>query len=186
MLVFRKFCEILVSTRFCGVCARYFSCFYIEIAYSSFTFCGAWTLSFCTFRWKVSKIQENEHTSVVQPWQQHNFPKSSLSQSGWKVRNAHYKLTSPYYWMKLQQKQQQWHHHHQKQKPTTFLLKCACSLYPVAYTTLPIISLLEPLLSPFYVICRIWSNFTLTLPPLCSGSRFPFHLCRQWGFDQSG
>ena len=39
-----------------------FSCFNIEIAYSNFTFCGAWTPSFFTFSWKLSQIQENEHT----------------------------------------------------------------------------------------------------------------------------
>ena len=39
-----------------------FSHFYIEIAYSNFTFCGAWTPSFCEFTWKLSKFQQNEHT----------------------------------------------------------------------------------------------------------------------------
>ena len=39
-----------------------FSHFNIAIAYSNFTFCGAWTPSFCEFTWKQSKFQENEHT----------------------------------------------------------------------------------------------------------------------------
>ena len=38
-----------------------FSCFYIDIAYSNFTFCGAWTPSLFACRWKLSKFQENEH-----------------------------------------------------------------------------------------------------------------------------
>ena len=42
-----------------------FSCFNIEIANSNFTFCGAWTPSFCVFSWKLSQIQENEHTPVL-------------------------------------------------------------------------------------------------------------------------
>ena len=40
----------------------FFSCFNIEIAYSGFTFCCAWSPSFFEFIWKVSKFQENEHT----------------------------------------------------------------------------------------------------------------------------
>ena len=39
-----------------------FSCFNIEIAYSNFTFCGAWTPILSTFRWKMWKIHKNEHT----------------------------------------------------------------------------------------------------------------------------
>ena len=39
-----------------------FSHFYIAIAYSNSTFCGAWTPSFCEFTWKLSKFQQNEHT----------------------------------------------------------------------------------------------------------------------------
>ena len=39
-----------------------FSCFNIEIAYSNFTFCGAWTPGFFAFRWKLSEFQQNKHT----------------------------------------------------------------------------------------------------------------------------
>ena len=39
-----------------------FSHFYIAIAYSNSTFCGAWTPSFCEFTWKLLKFQRNEHT----------------------------------------------------------------------------------------------------------------------------
>ena len=42
-----------------------FSYFNIEIANSNFTFCGAWTPSFCVFSWKLSQIQENEHAPVL-------------------------------------------------------------------------------------------------------------------------
>ena len=38
-----------------------FSHFYIAIAYSSSTFCGTWTPSFCEFTLKLSKFQQNEH-----------------------------------------------------------------------------------------------------------------------------
>ena len=39
-----------------------FSRFNIEIAYSNFTFCDAWTPKFLSFKWKMSKFQLNEHT----------------------------------------------------------------------------------------------------------------------------
>ena len=38
-----------------------FSCFYIEIPYSNFTFCGTLIPSFFEFSWKMSKFQENVH-----------------------------------------------------------------------------------------------------------------------------
>ena len=43
-----------------------FSHFYIEIAYSNFTFCGSSTPSFCEFSWNPSKFQQNEQNAVIE------------------------------------------------------------------------------------------------------------------------
>ena len=54
-------------TKLCGVpgfgeyVLNVFSCFYIEIAYSNFTFCGAYMLSFLARH----TIRQNEHTPDV-------------------------------------------------------------------------------------------------------------------------
>ena len=64
-----------------------FSCFNIEIAYSNFTFCGAWTPSFFAFRWKLSKFQENAQTPD-------NFDITGISSKCYlEGRNLHTKST---------------------------------------------------------------------------------------------
>ena len=57
------FCKILVTARFVEFVLGSFSGFNIEIGYSNFTFCGTWTPSFFQFTWKMSKFQQNKHTS---------------------------------------------------------------------------------------------------------------------------
>ena len=46
---------------FWSLCSVDFLAFNIEISCSNFTFCGTLTPSLCTFRWKMSKFQQNEH-----------------------------------------------------------------------------------------------------------------------------